>query len=363
MKPTFRLLLALGLYLGAQATAAWALTYPATPQEACKQYLALSKTLNAEPQPAPELLACADATLRGKVVELCGALQSSMRCTTPEGATCYVFLLQTDTGVSVALSCSEALDGLRLNDPVRVLASLPADSDGPEFKLYGIVRQADYAPETSPPAAAAAPGPALIAPPSNPRVCVDPPPPTTPKTAVWDGLSPDSRSCPDLPDVNLSQEEINRWKAWVAKHNDNLTDLQLELTVRWVIAYSALAGIDHHLSFAMIAAESDFHPMCLSSAGAMGMTQLMPCNLDDMKVSNPWNVQQNLRGGIQLLSDELHKFVDHPNYEQCILGLAAYNAGAGAVKKYGGVPPYAETQNYVKKVSQQFYDLVQAGYP
>ena len=113
----------------------------------------------------------------------------------------------------------------------------------------------------------------------------------------------------------------------------------------------------------MSKAESSFNPLCLSHAGATGMTQLMPCNLESMRVSNPWNVQQNLRGGIQLLSKELHKFSDRSNYEQCILGLAAYNAGPNAVKKYGGVPPYRETQAYVKKVSQQFYDLVKAGYP
>ena len=347
---------------------AWALTYPPTPEEARTQYLQLYQTLRAQGPPAPELLAAVDPSLRGKVFELTGKLQSSMCWRTPQGESRYIFLLQTDGAVAVALSCNEALEGVCLNDPVRVLASLPTTSDSTEFCLYGLVRQADLA--TAPPATpavavAAVPVP-LPAPTAKPPLASsERPSPTVARSAVWDGVPGGPNGAPQtaLPDVGIPQAGLNRWKAWVAKHNSDLSDLQLELTVRWVIIYSALAGIDHHLSFAMIRAESDFHPMCLSHAGAMGMTQLMPCNLDDMKVSNPWNVQQNLRGGIQLLSDELHKFADRPNYEQCILGLAAYNAGPNAVKKYGGVPPYQETQTYVKRVSQQFYDLVTAGYP
>jgi soluble lytic murein transglycosylase-like protein len=177
------------------------------------------------------------------------------------------------------------------------------------------------------------------------------------------GATAGGSTASDLPEVGMSSQGIAQWKAWVAKCNPRLTDLQLELVVRWVIAYSAIYGVDHRLSFAMIEAESGFDPMCLSHAGAMGMTQLMPCNLEDMGVDNPWNVQQNIRGGIRLLSEELRKFAGRSNYEQCILGLAAYNAGPNAVKKYGGVPPYKETQNYVRKVSQRFYELVQAGYP
>jgi soluble lytic murein transglycosylase-like protein len=129
------------------------------------------------------------------------------------------------------------------------------------------------------------------------------------------------------------------------------------------MAYSAIYGIDHRLSFAMIEAESDFDPMCRSSAGALGITQIMYNELSDLGCSNPWNVQQNIRAGIRELSGDLRLFTGHSNYDQCILGLAAYNAGAGAVKKYGGVPPYNETQHYVVKVSKKFFDLITAGYP
>ena len=188
------------------------------------------------------------------------------------------------------------------------------------------------------------------------------PPPTVP---VWDGIPATGAGGPvsELPQVPMEQAGIDKWKAWVAKHNGRLTDLQLELTVRWVIIYSAIYGIDHRLSFAMIRAESDFNPLCRSHAGALGMTQIMYNELEDLGCKNPWNVQQNIRAGLSELSEDLRRFPDRSNYEQCILGLACYNAGPGAVKKHGGVPPYKETQNYVAKVSKQFLELVQAGYP
>lgn len=342
---------------------AWALTYPSTPAEARAQYQQLYEALETQGSPAPELLATVDPSLRGKAIELAGRLQSCMQWQSPEGQALYLFLLQTEGGVAVALRCDEPLEGVRLGDPVRVLASLPANDDSTEFTLHGIIRQADWAAAPPPEARPESAPPPPEAPASTPAAA-GLPSPTVSRTAVWDGLAAEEEaSRPELPAVGMPQESIDRWKAWVARQNRKLTDLQLELTVRWVIIYSALAGIDHRLSFAMIKAESSFNPLCLSHAGAMGMTQLMPCNLESMRVSNPWNVQQNLRGGIQLLSKELHKFSDRSNYEQCILGLAAYNAGPNAVRKYGGVPPYRETQAYVKKVSQQFYDLVKAGYP
>ncbi len=352
------LLMAQFLLLGSVA----ALTYPENPEEALSQYLRLRTALQAQPSPAPELLAAVDVSLRGKVFELRGSLQSCIDWTDGEGNTSHVFLMQTGEGITVPLRSEEKLEGIRLNEALLVLASLPATSDTHEFDLFGILRQADLG-EAQP---LGAPLQVLPAPSDPPPELSPPPEPAVSQNPVWDGLSSNTSAATlggDLPDVGMTPEEIGIWKAWVAKHNSKLTDLQLELVVRWVIAYSAIFGVDHRLSFAMIKYESYFNPMCKSHAGAMGMTQLMPCNLEDLNIDNPWNVQGNIRGGIQHLSEELRRFSDRSNYEQCILGLACYNAGPGNVKKYGGVPPFAETQRYVRKVSQQFYDLVQANYP
>ena len=349
----------------AAAGPAAALTYPVDPVQALAQYNLLKASLSADCNvPAPNL-AAADQSLRGKTVEVQGRFQSMLHWKEGEQTT-HLFLLQTPEGVSVTLTATEPLVGIRLDEPVRVLVSLPADAAGNEFHLQGILRESDLPPV--PPAPPPGPPvlPATPAPPVKPLLLPVRPGPPPPTVAVWDGIAATPGTAPanpELPNVGIDQAGINKWKAWVAKYNPRLADLQIELTVRWVIAYSAIYGIDHRLSFAMIRAESDFDPLCRSSAGALGMTQIMYNELADLGCSNPWNVQQNLRAGIGELSEDVHRFPDRSNYEQCILGLACYNAGPGAVKKHGGVPPYKETQNYVVKVSKQFCDLVQAGYP
>lgn len=94
----------------------------------------------------------------------------------------------------------------------------------------------------------------------------------------------------------------------------------------------------------VIRAESDFNPNSLSSAGAMGLMQLMPETAKSVGVTDPYDPEQNIEGGTKLLKSYIDKYGDLK------LVLAAYNAGPGAVAKYGGVPPYEETQNYIKKV-------------
>ncbi len=369
-RPLVRLLspLLIGLLLGTGPILA--LTYPADPVQALAQYNQLKASLAADCSVPASSLAAADHSLRGKTVEVAGRFQSMMRWE-EGGRTTHLFLLQTPEGVTLTIRATEALVGIRLDEPVRVLAQLPADAADRDFLLQGLLRESDLPPSPPPvpsvPAPAPTPAPSPITPPATPaRPGPQPPGPPPPTVAVWDGITATADTAPanpDLPNVGMDQAGIDKWKAWVSKCNPRLTDLQLELTVRWVIAYSAIFGIDHRLSFAMIKAESSFNPLCRSHAGALGMTQIMYNELESLGCSDPWNVQQNIRAGLRELSEDLNRYKGRSNYEQCILGLAAYNAGPGAVKKYGGVPPYKETQNYVVKVSKQFRDLVEAGYP
>jgi soluble lytic murein transglycosylase-like protein len=117
-------------------------------------------------------------------------------------------------------------------------------------------------------------------------------------------------------------------------------------------AYSSLIaqeanrnGVEPALLQGLIEQESGFDPNAESGAGAQGLTQLMPSTAASLGVNDPFDPQQSIAGGAKLLGQLLHQFGGNVSD-----ALAAYNAGAGAVQEYGGVPPYPETEAYVAKV-------------
>ncbi len=103
--------------------------------------------------------------------------------------------------------------------------------------------------------------------------------------------------------------------------------------------------LDPDLVLAVIEAESNFNPSALSPKNAQGLMQLIPATAERFGVSNPWDPEQNLRGGMAYLRWLLGYFEGDVR-----LALAGYNAGEGAVDRYGGVPPYAETRAYVSRI-------------
>lgn len=103
-------------------------------------------------------------------------------------------------------------------------------------------------------------------------------------------------------------------------------------------------GVDPALVDAVIQAESGYDPQATSPAGAVGLMQLLPTTARGLGVLDPYDPVQNVEGGVRYLRSLLDRFGDVQ------LALAAYNAGPGAVLRYGGVPPYPETRTYVQRV-------------
>ncbi len=116
--------------------------------------------------------------------------------------------------------------------------------------------------------------------------------------------------------------------------------------VRWA---SDRYGLDPHLVWAVIKVESDFNPDAVSRRGARGLMQLMPATARMHRVGNIHDPNENIRAGVRHLRKLLDRFKGNLR-----LGLAAYNAGANAVEKYRSVPPFSETQKYVRRVLQYY---------
>ena len=120
--------------------------------------------------------------------------------------------------------------------------------------------------------------------------------------------------------------------------------------------FSQKYDIDGDFIKAIIKQESGFNVRATSKKGAMGLMQLMPKTAESLGVVDAYNPSQNIEGGVKYLKSLLDKYGDNKE-----MALAAYNAGPGAVKKYGGIPPYKETQNYVNSIMNTYNKVKDAG--
>ncbi|HOK00919.1 MAG TPA: lytic transglycosylase domain-containing protein [Spirochaetota bacterium] len=109
--------------------------------------------------------------------------------------------------------------------------------------------------------------------------------------------------------------------------------------------YASRNNVPASLVKSIIKAESDYNPEAISPKGAMGLMQLMPETVMSLGIENPFDPEQNIKGGIIFFKDLLNSYKG--DYK---LALAAYNSGKGNVDKYGGVPDFKETKDYVRKV-------------
>ena len=108
-------------------------------------------------------------------------------------------------------------------------------------------------------------------------------------------------------------------------------------------------GVSFSLLKALIKTESDFDPRAVSRAGAMGLMQIMPENLRRLEIKDPFDPKDNIMGGTRYLKQLINRFNGKLH-----LALAAYNAGPGVVEKYQRIPPFQETENFVKQVMEYY---------
>lgn len=142
---------------------------------------------------------------------------------------------------------------------------------------------------------------------------------------------------------------------FIRHRNRRLSDSEATKIAGEIIGYSVKYGVDARLIMAMVMVESGFNPYAVSRTGAMGLGQLMPGTAAGLGVSNAYDSYQNLSGTVRLIRSHFDSYSragggSRDDIANIALALAAYNAGPGAVRKYGGIPPYRETRNYVRKV-------------
>lgn len=158
----------------------------------------------------------------------------------------------------------------------------------------------------------------------------------------WDGGTPIKASTPILNEAVNNQLESNDATSTIP--NTGVLECSDELN-QYFLEASETYGVDVKLLKCIAYAESNFDPDATSGSGAMGIMQLMPKTAEGLGVTDAYDPQQNIMGGAKYISTQLEQFDGDIE-----LALAAYNAGPGNVKKYDGIPPFEETQNYVAKI-------------
>ena len=160
-----------------------------------------------------------------------------------------------------------------------------------------------------------------------------------------------------IQNINETKKTEDEFKSILDKNVNkiNKNPVPTEEIENLIDEYSKINNLDKDLVKSVVRHESGFNANATSKCGAMGLMQLMPATAESLGVTNAYDAEQNIAGGTKYLKGLMDRFDNNKE-----LALAAYNAGPNAVKKYGGIPPYKETQNYVKCIMKT-YDNYKGG--
>jgi len=153
------------------------------------------------------------------------------------------------------------------------------------------------------------------------------------------------------------------YRSLVRRWNRRLSGADVDRITTSILYFSDVNNLDPRLPVAMIIAESDFDLYSTSHTGAMGLSQLMPETARGLGVTNAYDPVQNIGAAVHILRGHLDSYGGAPAnagvipFSQIALTMAAYNAGPGAVHKYHGVPPYRETQRYIRRVASLYRQM------
>jgi soluble lytic murein transglycosylase-like protein len=332
------------------------------------QYLKLRRDTKFNRQLAYADVVANPAACTGKVIELRGTVNGAIR---RENAVAFMLTMPDRNAVLLnAPAADSRMVSEVTNQGLRVLARVSQTNTGNvvPLEVLGVAYEAEVALKEKEAEEAA-----RVAAAAGPRE--EPPAPavTQKRFASRGGQPQMAASAPELSGgeasalarQSLSGEALALYpiyRAFIQKQNRRLSETELDQITTAVLYFAAKHQVDPRLVCALIIAESNFNPRVTSHKGAMGLGQLMPYEAASHGIRNAYEPIDNIRACVNLMRQRLNKYSEGTpphilTRKQVTLALASYNAGAGAVKKYGGVPPYKETQNYVKKILKMYDEL------
>lgn len=282
----------------------------------------------------------------GQIVELDGTVSGSFSGNGANG-----FLLRLASGQTLVVTLQAEDPDIEVGEPTRVLARIPVQGrvlEGLAATSPTAAGDAGNTPVTTATAPVSISGTDLgNLPAPGESIAGDTRPTTTYYRARDDSQTVTTETAP------LAQQAVvvRCYTDRIKNYNRQLNDDTAEKIAYHLLDKSERYGVDPRLVFALVARESRFNPGAVSPAGAQGLGQLMPGTAAGLGVRDPFDIVENLDGTVRYLAAQLRAFgrLSH--------ALAAYNAGPNSVKRCGGIPPYSETQNYVRLVWATYCDV------